>query len=222
MKIKTGLTQLATEFVRHLGTAAVRARLAPLQLIGRLENYIVLEFAYYVFAKSKGSRFVETNSGNAGEQRVDLAYLRQNRAGLEIVEALIEAKYLRNRHRRSSRDRNANDEIYSTLKNLKSQLSYRPSEHQAKRPVCLRSRNDSIYGFVFASYTRRASEPNQSPSFFRIIRKKAQKLGLQYHDLPLPHLQKAYEDYPIKLLGTDWRVSLRLGLWRLSQSQAGA
>ena len=209
-----GIAPLYYEFTKYLGLPEVRDRVAPLQLVGRMEDYLVKEFARYILRASDGRRFVESNSGRRGEQKVDLVVLRAAADGGEILEALVEAKYFRNRHRRSSHCTDAMDEIRGSLRSLQSQLRLRPVTVHGTHPVKLRARRFRVYGLVFASYARLSSEPNRKPDFFARVLREAQEFGLRYHDLPKPYFRHAYEDIPVDALGARWLVTLRVGLWR--------
>lgn len=213
-----GVISLSNSFLRHLRTAEVCRRIAPLQLAGRIEDYLVKEFMQFVFRKSKGCRFCEANLGRQLEQRVDIAFIRGGPGREEVVEALIEAKYLRNRGHRSGSDHDKYDEIWSTLSDLRRQLRLHPRRQHGKRRVKIRARTVRVYGLVFASYARKAVDPDHKKEFFAKILKDANELNLQYHDLPKPYLRSACEDYPITVLGERWKVSLRGGLWRPRES----
>lgn len=58
-----GVVSLSCDFLGHLQDPSVRDRIAPLQLGGRLEGYLVKEFMQFVYWRSKGSRFCEGNRG---------------------------------------------------------------------------------------------------------------------------------------------------------------
>ncbi len=64
-----GITQLYYKFLGHL-----RSRtefIAPLQLTGRLEVYLVHEFIGYAYGESGGKLLGLANLGNRGEQKID-------------------------------------------------------------------------------------------------------------------------------------------------------
>jgi len=209
-----GVISLSNSFLRYLRTISVRRRIAPLQLAGRIEDYLVKEFMQFVFHESKGSRFCETNFGLRSEQRIDIVFVRGGPGREEVVEALIEAKYLRNRGHRSGTDHDKHDEILSTLADLRKQLRLRPGPQHRKRRVKIRARTVRVYGLVFASYARKAVEPDRKKEFFAKVLKVANELTLQYHDLPKPYFHSAYEDQVVTVFGEKWKVTLRGGLWR--------
>ena len=71
MNKSLGATKFFYGFLRRLGKE--RSRIAPLQLSGRLEDYLVHEFIYYVYSSSNGARFAYNESGKANEQKVDIS-----------------------------------------------------------------------------------------------------------------------------------------------------
>jgi hypothetical protein len=211
MHAKRGVTSFYYGFRRYLGMPEVKSRVCPLQFTGRLEDYLVKEFVSYIVTASGGLRFAEVNQGLSGQQKVDIAILR---AG-DQVEALIEAKYLMNRHRRSRNIKSAMDELSTSLGGLRRQLALIPGRSHGFRELRLSARSARVYGLVFASYTMRRDEPDLKDEFFTRILQKAAAYGMRYHDLPRPYLRSAYEDEEIDLLSERWWASLRLGLWRL-------
>lgn len=112
--MRLGVTQLFYGFRGYLARPSVRRRVAAVQLTGRVEDYLVKEFVYYVAAETRGRRFCEVNSGRHGQQKVDIVLLKL-RGGNEISEAFVEAKFVRNRHRRSGDPKDALDELASIV-----------------------------------------------------------------------------------------------------------
>jgi len=216
MSKSLGVTKFFYGFLKHLGKE--RNKIASLQLSGRLEDSLVHEFIYYVYSSSKGSRFAFTNLGKANEQKVDIV-ITSGSYEKKSIRAMIEAKYLRNRHRFSKS--NAEDEIATTLRSLKKQLhKFEESEH-AGLTVKLSSNRQDIYGLVFASYVSFNQENLQDDKerFFSKCLSEASKLGFRYHDLDKPYWRTAFEDEKVKALKTSLSISLRAGLWRLSSSE---
>jgi hypothetical protein len=211
MKAILGITRFYESFLKYLRTHDVKHRTAPLQFTGKLEDYLVKEFASHLFHASQGRRFAKVNLGGRGEQKIDIAIL----AGQRDVEALVEAKYLRNRHRLSDDPRGAMDEITPTLRSLRKQLALKPGEMHGFHQLHLRGRSAKVYGLVFASYTRTASEPDDSESFFHRVREKAAEFGIRHYDLPRPQLWPGYQEERVEILGVQWVATLLVGLWRL-------
>jgi hypothetical protein len=213
--MKRGLISLYYGFIEHLKKETTASRVAPLQMTGRLEDYFCREFCEYVFRKTEGYRFAVSNLGNQNEQKIDIAILKHKESTI-VIDALIEAKYLRNRHRFWESD--ATDEIHSALKKLYSQCKPVNSTTHSYYDLQLSSRNKSIYGLVFASYvSKRDNYYIEKRCFFEKCITKAKELGFRYHDLPYPILRSAFEDKVIQVLGNEWLISLRLGLWRIDE-----
>lgn len=212
-----GITGLYYDFYRkHLTKASTRNRVAPLQLIGRNEDYLVREFASFVHAQTDGSRACITNSGRPGQSKIDLAVVRTGEDGDHVAECFVEAKYLRNRHRMDMRDFGANDEIVPSLKELRRQLSFDPDSTHGFQEVKLRARTTKIYGLIFASYTRPLGSDDRKSEWYELVLSKAAEQSLWYHDLKGPYFRPVFEDVKIHSLGIEWCVSLRCGLWRLA------
>ena len=216
MSKSLGVTRFFYGFIKHLGEE--RNKIASLQLSGRLEDYLVHEFIYYVYSSSNGSRFAFTNMGKANEQKVDIV-ITSGSYEKKSIRAMIEAKYLRNRHRFSKN--NAEDEITTTLRSLKKQLHKFAEGKHAGLPVKLSSTRQDIYGLVFASYVSFSQEESNDDKerFFSKCLSEASKLGFRYHDLHKPYWRTAFEDEKIEALKTSLTISLRAGLWRLSSSE---
>jgi hypothetical protein len=203
-----------------------RLHYAPLQLTGRIEDYLVKEFAFHIFRQTRGEWLPLVNVGKSGEQKVDIAILEGNLHGCAVgtsgdvirgkaaVRALIEAKYLRNTSRICLGD--AADETTETLKSLAKQAHpYKKKTHGRFR-VRLNRNTRNIYGLVFASFVSfPATDSAKEKHFYRDVSEKAQKLRLRYFDLPgKAWLKECYLREPVKALGTTFYVSLRAGLWR--------
>ena len=69
-----GVTELYYSFLKHLKNE--EKRIAPLQLTGKIEDYLVKEFAYHIYKESAGTAFALTNLGNKGGRRIDLCLLK--------------------------------------------------------------------------------------------------------------------------------------------------
>ena len=210
----SGATTLYYGFLRHLRRPSVARRIAPLQLAGRLEDYLIKELISFVAVTTAGARFAEPNTGRSGEQKLDFALIRARRPEEDLVEAFFEAKYVRNRHRRSDHDFTATDEIWTTIRDLQRQLRFRACKRHGRYPLRLMSRGTAAYGLVFASYTRRDEEPDRCLEFYKRVLAAAERANLRYHDLLKPYFRPAYIDRRVRILGQLWLVSLQIGLWR--------
>lgn len=210
-----GVFELYLGYIRHLRDR--KLFIAPLQLTGRLEYYLVHEFIGHVFQASGGKLLGKANLGNRGEPKIDIAFVEGASPESEKVTILVEAKYLQNAHRTSSID-DAKDEIATTLKDLARQLYKFTRATQGTLPVRLRSVNKEVYGLVFASYTKPTGAQDGKEDFYKDIGRKSATYGFRYHDLPTPWLHPVYDDVEVNTLGTRFRVTLRAGLWRARKS----
>ncbi len=210
-----GITRLYYGYLKHLAKPSTLRRIAPLQLVGKIEDYLVKEFATFVSNSSESTRFCIVNSGNKNEPKIDLALIKRSKSGY-VAEALIEAKYFRNRHRLSKTDLDAVDEHKQSLVELKKQLSYTPEATLGFHEVKLRSKSTKIYGLVFVSYARPSHAEDRKTEYFAQFLQKSEEHGFQYHDLKKPYLRSIYEDKPINVLGQQWLVTLRGALWRIA------
>jgi len=212
--MQRGITQLFHGFRKYLGQRGVRRRIAIIQLSGRAEDYLVKEFVYYIAQETGGSRFCEVNSGRSNQRKVDIVLLKMPQDGSEVAEAFVEAKFIRNRHRRGDKAMGALDELSTTLNDLRRQLRFVPQGTHGKHRVRRRSKATNVYGLVFTSYARRSGEQDESAQYFERVINEATSRGLKYHDLPKPYLRTAFSEEPVKVMGSRWYVTLRMGLWR--------
>ena len=109
-----GITQLFYAYLKYLKKQ--KEKIALLQLTGRLEDYLVKEFIYFVY---QNGMFAITNVGSKNEQKVDICLLEGDLNHC-VIYGMIEAKYIRNIHR--FWESAATDEITPTLHSLKQQL----------------------------------------------------------------------------------------------------
>lgn len=211
--MQRGITQLFHGFRKYLGQRGVRHRIAIIQLSGRAEDYLVKEFVYYVARKTGGSRFCEVNSGRSNQRKIDIVLLKMLR-GREVIEAFAEAKFIWNRHRRGDKTMGALDQLSTTLNDLRRQLRFVPRRTHGRHRVHRRSKRTNVYGLVFTSYARCSGEQDESTQYFERVINNAALRGLKYHDLPKPYLRTAFSEEPVKVMGKQWYVTLRMGLWR--------
>jgi hypothetical protein len=219
-----GIGKLYDSFKRSL--RANRRKIAPLQVVSRLEEYLTKEFCSVVFLKSKMTILPLTSPGiRADNRKIDMAFLEgdlskaldrqtaKNERSKLVIRSFIEVKYLRNRHRFGYSD--ATDEIHQTLKNLRDQLGTFDLEEYAGYRVDLRGRWKDIYGLILASYVRRRHETDKKTAFVRTVNKCGRRHCLTYFDMQYPQLDLAYANEPVTILGGDFNASLYVGLWRL-------
>ena len=176
-----------------------RAKIAPLQVVSRLEEYLTKEFCSLIITKSGMKILPLTSPGlSKDKRRIDLALLEGDLSkarNLEtakrfrsklLIRGFLEVKYLRNRHRFGYSD--AQDEIRPTLKDLHRQLGQFQSGNTPAIASTYGDAGKDIYGLVFASHARREDElraadgptiADDRKSFLEKIKKCARKEGLR-------------------------------------------
>jgi len=209
--MKFGITTNFYQFIESLKKRNVSKKLSLLMLSGRIEEYLVKEFAYHIYEQSNGKRFGLTNIGNNKEQKIDLAVIRGDYHNLEI-ESLLEAKYLRNKHR--IWDADAKDEIRTSLKSLSKQCHKINSKQHGGIKLSLISKDKIIYGLVFGSYVESEKDKDKKAEFFDKCLSVADELHFRYHDLKNPYWRSCFEDIRVELLDKKYKVTLKAGLWR--------
>ncbi len=200
-----GITHLYYSFLKYL--VKQKEKIAFLQLTGRIEDFLVKEFIYFVHKKGQ---FAITNVGNKGQQKVDICLLKGNMASPKIY-GMIEAKYVRNIHRAWAS--NATDEVVTTLKELKKQLHAFENPRHGSFSVNLVSKSRNIYGMVFASYARKKEETDMGHNFYKAILDKATG-NFRYHDLPKPYFRPIFDNVKVKIFNSTFYVTLKCGLWK--------
>lgn len=214
--MKTGVIKLYDSFLNHLEKE--KDKIAVLQLTGKIEDYLVKEFVYHVYCLTKGKFFALTNLGRTKkkERRIDICLLKGD-VDKPVIYGLIEAKYLRNKHRISDYD--ATDEIYTSLKRLHGQIGTFKSTEHGGYDVQLSALSNNIYGLVFASHVAKNDKDKQKKKeYYDEILEKAEEF-FRYYDLPKPYFNRIFEDIHIKTLNTSFYVSLKAGLWRKKESE---
>lgn len=210
--MKTGVTSCFGSFLRHI--TRDKRKFAFLQLVGRMEEFLVKEFIYHIYCDSKGSRFGLTNIGNKKEKKIDIAILSGNLESPTIV-GFVEAKYLRNWHRAWPSD--ASDETSAALKSLADQLGPLKRRAYGNFEVKLASRSKDIYGLVFASYVSKNRDVEPKEAFFKGQLEKEAARKFRYHDLRKPYFRPIYDDVKTEVLAGARFCSLRAGLWKLAR-----
>ena len=200
-----GITSLYYAFLKkHL--AKDKEKIALLQLTGRIEDFLVREFIYYVY---KNGNFAIANIGRKNEQKIDICMLTGNVDSPKIY-CMVEAKYFGNKHRLWG---DATDNVTTILKDFKRQLHPALKEKHGGFNTKLLSRTKEIYGLAFGSYVSdKPKDPGQA-SFYNNIKEKAAKY-FKYHDLSKPYFRPVFEDVKIGVLGSSFYVTLKSGLWK--------
>lgn len=226
----TGVFPLFREFKCHLKKE--KKRLAPLQLVGKLENYLTKEFAGVILKESGGTVLPLSNYGLAKDgRRIDLVLLKGNLSKAVDMEtwkiakenltifAVVELKYVRNRHRISFAK--ANDETSTAFNSLAMhQLGKLPDDFSTFK-VKLRSPKNEIYGLVFASYVCREEEGDAKAKEAEFIKDTTdgirKKYGFQSHNSKKAGLKEVYSGVTVTALKGKYLVSLYAGLWRIER-----
>ena len=204
-----GILETYYSFLKHLEVK--KEEISVLQLTGRIEGFLVKEFVYFIHRSSGGRNFALVNVGNKNQQKIDLCLINGNSVNSAKIYGLIEAKYFRNRHRLWTS--NAMDEITPTLKDLSRQLHVFEGYSHGVFNVNLKSRANVIYGLVFASYINETKNEAGKRNFYKTILDKASE-NFKYHDLSRPYFRPIFDDFKVRVLNTDFYVTLKSGLWK--------
>lgn len=204
----TGIEEIYRSYVKHLESK--KDEIAVLQLTGKIEDFLVKEFIYHTYTKSKKKIFGLTNVGKNKEQKIDICLQKKEKGRTEIM-GMIEAKYLRNIHRYDTK-LNAKDEISTSLKSFKTQVhKFEESVHGGLN-VKLISKDNNIYGLIFASYVD-TKQDNEWQKYRKKIISKANDLGFKYQDKPQAYFDIVYENVATTIFDEEYYVSLASGLW---------
>lgn len=203
-----GITELYEGFPEYLKNKS--KLIAPLQLTGRLEDYLVREFISHSYTKTGGEILGLANLGKG--QRFDIALAKYLGEKEVQVVGLLEAKYLRNRHR--VLPFNAKDETTSALKRLQKQLNGKPKIGLREFSVKLEPQNKRIFGLVFVSYATTEGRTTDKEEFYnRHIVENAKKEKFVPAGNKTEFLDSVHEDAHVKFGNANFFVTLRVGLW---------
>lgn len=203
------ITNSFYEFLEYLNKN--NEKISSLQLTGKIEDYLVKEFVYFIYKKSGGKNFVLVNIGNKNQQKIDLCLIKGNDSEKAEIFGLIEAKYIRNNHR--IWDNSAMDEITTILNDLHRQLHIFNTLNHGGFNVHLISKTNTIYGLVFASFVSKTKNDPKKINFYDAILNKA-GANFRYHDLKKPYFRPIYEDIQVTILNTKFYVTLKAGFWK--------
>lgn len=190
-----------------------KKKIAYLQLTSKIEDYLVKEFAHLTITESSGRDFVLTNYGCAGKPRIDMCFITGDLENPYIF-GMLEAKYIRNIHRISERDK-AWDETNGSLNDLYERIGNYPKDQHCKLPVKLNSKDNRVYGLVFASHvTFKEEKDSDSKEFFDWILERA-KPKFVFYDLKgqNPRFDTVYEREKVQVLNNTAYATLKVGLW---------
>jgi len=204
----TGIEKIYYDYIGHLKSK--EDEISALQLTGKIEDFLVKEFIYSAYNISKKNIFGLTNVGKSKEQKIDICLQRKVKGQIEIM-GMIEAKYIRNIHRFNTK-LNAKDEINSSLKSFETQVHKFDRSTHGGYNVNLISKDNNIYGLIFASYAN-TKQDNDWNKYREGIISKAYNLGFKYHDKSKAYFDIVYENVPKTIFDEEYFVSLASGLW---------
>jgi len=199
-----------TSFLKYLNQE--KEKIAYLQLIGKLEEYFVKEYCYYIFLNSNGKEFPVINIGSKKEkeQEIDICILTGKNLDDPEIEFMIEAKYFRNKHRYRY---NATDEITTTMKSLNSQMHDYNVETHGRFKVSPSVKK--VFGLVFASYIDEEKNTQEKENYYQRILKTA-KENLNNLNVLDNMFEDIYDDIEVKPIDKTFFVTLKAGLWEKS------
>jgi len=206
--IMVGIGNIYHNYIKHLKSK--EEEISVIQLTGRIEDFLVKEFIYYVYTESNKKIFGLTNVGKSKEQKIDICLQRKVKGQIEIM-GMIEAKYIRNIHRYDTK-LNAKDEINSSLKSFETQVHKFDRSTHGGYNVNLISKDNNIYGLIFASYAN-TKQDNDWNKYREGIISKANDFGFKYHDKSKAYFDIAYENVSKTIFDEEYFVSLASGLW---------
>ncbi|WMT45415.1 MAG: hypothetical protein RE469_04275 [Cuniculiplasma divulgatum] len=213
------ISETYNRFLRHLSNKS--GSLAPLQLTGLLEDYLVHEFIVHVYKETRGEILGITNLGNKGERKYDIAFIKNNLMGNREIVSAFEAKYITNAHK-LRKEEDAIDNIGTTLKSLSKQLKNVITNKHGGYPVVQEAVGSKLYGLVFAS-CRKSSPGNGTKSNFfdNQILDRAKKMGFTRYgsNEDEPIFNDVYEDIEVRAVGYKYYLTLKVGLWQSSESE---
>jgi len=187
-----------------------RERISYLQLTGKIEDYLVKEFCYLIYDKSKGENAAVINLGSSKkkEKVVDICIIAgKNLNYIEIVE-MIEVKYFRNWHR--FRPYDAKDNIRTLMKGFNKQIySIEKEKHGWFK---INSNVKRVKAIAFASFVSYEESDNKKEDYYTRILNVA-KVEFADNIISRFNLQKVYEDMEVILFNKKIYVTLRSGIW---------
>ena len=199
-----------SDFLQYLNIN--RQRIAYLQLQGKLEDFLVKEFCYFIYTKSKGRYATVVNMGkkNKEEKRIDICIISGQQLDLEQIEivGLIEAKYFRNWHR--FLPLSAEDNLRTLMKDFNRQI-YRV-EKDTHGWFNLNSSVNKVNAIAFASFVSYEQNDSKKEMYYTKILNIAKEVFANYI-ISTFSFQKAYEDTEIELFNKKIYVTLRAGIW---------
>ncbi len=187
-----------------------RERISYLQLTGKIEDYLVKEFCYFIYSESKGNYAAVVNLGSSKkkEKVIDICIIAgKNLNEIEIVE-MIEVKYFRNWHR--FRPYDAKDNIRTLMKSFNKQIY--PVENETHGWFKINSNVKKVKAIAFASFLSYEENDNKKEVYYtRII--NVAKEEFVNNIISRIDFQKVYNDTEVILLNKKIYATLRSGIW---------
>jgi len=187
-----------------------KEKFSYLQLTGKIEDYLVKEFCYYIYIHSKGEYAAIVNLGGKGENKIDISIITGNNINdIEIVE-LIEVKYFRNWHRFMPYD--AKDNILTLMKAFNKQIY--PVEKEKHGWFSLNKKIKKVKAMSFASFISYNENDSQiKEAYYKRILDVAKEVFFG-NVLSKFNFKKIYEDLKLLLFKKELYITLRAGLWQ--------
>ena len=189
-----------------------RERIAYLQLPGKLEDYLVKEFCYFIYAKSKGRYGAVVNMGkkNKKEKMIDICIVIGQDLNLELIEILvmIEVKYFRNWHRFLPLD--AKDNILKLMKDFNKQIYSVDKDTHGWFKV--NPDVNRVEAIAFASFVSYEKNDDKKEDYYSRILNAARKV-FENNIISKFSFLKVYEDTELMLFNKKIYITLRAGLW---------
>lgn len=220
----TDIAEIYNKFLNAISSK--REFIAPLQLTGKLEDYLVHELISYTYKMTGGEILGLTNFGKSGkknhederEQKFDISFVKKINHEQEEIVAVMEAKYLRNIHRYNEKW-NAKDEITITLNNFSDQLKGSINKTHGDLPVNLSASDSKVYGLMFASFVKEihgndSGTESDKDEFYDPILDKAKKRKFVCYNGGDLKFDDVYDNEEVQTIGRKFSVTLKAGLWR--------
>lgn len=187
-----------------------RQKIGYIQLTGKMEKFLVKEFCYFIYTKSKGKYATAIDMGKKKEKRIDICVIAGQQLDYEQIEivALIEAKYFRNWHRFFPLT--DEDKILEIMKGFIKQIY--PVEKDSHGWFNLNSSVKRVNAIAFASFVSYEQKDSKKEAYYTRILNTARKM-FENDIISTFSFQRAYEDTEIELFNKKIYVTLRAGLW---------
>jgi len=199
-----------TGFLEYLTHS--REKIAYLQLNGKIEDFLVKEFCYFIYNESKGKYATVVNMGktNKKEKRIDICVISGENLDLEQIqiEAMMEVKYFRNWHR--FLPLNAKDNIRTIMKDFNKQI-YKVDKN-THGWFKVNSNVSIVNAMAFASFVSYEQNDNKKEDYYTRILTTAKEIFAN-NIISKFSFHKVYEDTEIELFNKKIYITLRAGLW---------